>query len=226
MFRRVSFGLALMAGALLAGAGAPARAADAKQPPDLTGQWRLDVKRSDSLQRPEGGGEGRGPRGGGGWGGPRGGGAWGGRGGRGGGEGGYGGRGGRGGGEPGGPGGPDGAAQGAAPQRPARLPDLMHITQTPEVVSFEDSAGTVVQEITTLGGGQDTLAHSPGAQVMSGEWQGEKLLIQRQTPRGGTLSITVSLEGKGEQLVIETKMEGSGDMPSRSFKRVYERVKG
>jgi hypothetical protein len=138
-----------------------------------------------------------------------------------------GGRGGRGGG--GEPGGGEGQGEGQAAsdstRRPARLPDLIHITQTPNELSFEDSTGAVLQEITTLGAEQDTLMHSPGAQIVSGEWKGDKLEIQRQGGRGMKITQTISLEGKGDLLVIQTKMEGSGDMPSRSFKRVYDRVK-
>ncbi len=236
MIRRVVIGLAMIAGMLSAAAAVPARAADSKQPPDLTGQWRLNTKRSDVPSGPGGAGM-RGGRGGGygggGWrggmgGGGMGGGGWGGRGGMGGGDmgggmGGRGGRGGRGGGEGQDAGGGD--DQSASAQRPARLPDLMHVTQTPSEVSFEDSSGAVLQEITTLGSAPDTMAHSPGALVLNGEWKKDKLEITRQSPRGGKITQTISLEGKGDVLVIETKMQGSGDMPSREFKRVYDRVK-
>jgi hypothetical protein len=105
-----------------------------------------------------------------------------------------------------------------------RLPDMIHVTETPEVVSLEDSTGAVLQEIVTVAG-QDTMAHAPGAQVMDGQWKGDKLVVQREGQRGGKMTTTVSLEGKGDLLVIQTKMEGMGDMPAREFKRVYQRVK-
>ena len=60
MIRRVVVGLAVIAGMLGAGPVGPARAEDVKQPPDLTGQWRLDPKRSDAMQRPSGDSESRG----------------------------------------------------------------------------------------------------------------------------------------------------------------------
>lgn len=218
MIRRVVLGLAMIASMLSAGAAAPARAAEPKQPPDLTGQWRLDPKRSDTPQPPGGGPGMRRPREGGGRGG-----------GPGGGGGGWGGRGGMGGGMGRGPGGPGGDVErgprgGGAGMRPARLPDLMHVTQTGTVVSFEDSSGAVVQEITTLAGAEDTLVHAPKAQVLSGQWTGETLVVERLGPGGGKLTEIISLEDKGSLLVIRTKMAGSGDMPSREFKRVYKRV--
>jgi hypothetical protein len=220
MIPRMVVGLVLVASMLGPGAASSVRAADAKQPPDLTGQWRLDLRRSDSMQRPQGGPESGGPRGGRG-GGPGGGGGEGGR-------GGMGGRGwgGHGGGPRGGPGGGPGPGQGEAGPRPVRLPDLIHVTQTATIASFEDSTGAVVQEITTLGDEADTLAHAPGAVVLNGQWKGEKLEVQRQGPRGGKMTQTFTLEGKGNTLVIHTKIESSGDMPAREFKRVYQRVSG
>ncbi len=226
MIRRVLLSCATIASMMTAGASIPARAAENNRPPDLTGQWRLDPKRSDNPQRggaglrgPRGGGWGRGPGGGGMGGGPMGGGPMGG--------------GPMGGGPGGGPpeGAPGGEGEGgAAPEgalanRPVRLPELIHVTETPELVSLEDSTGAVLQEIVTAAG-QDTMAHAPGAQVMNGEWKGDKLVVRREGPRGGTLTTTVSLEGKaGDLLVIRTKIEGRGDMPAREFKRVYQRVK-
>jgi hypothetical protein len=243
MFRRTVFGLALIAGSLVVGPATPVRAESAAPPPDMTGQWRLDPKRSDLSGGPGGGERGvgrggmRGESGGmgrGGMGGP-GGGMGGGMGGPGGGMG--GGRGGPG----GGMGGPDGDAGGpgemgnaeggdrqdARPQgasrRPVRLPDLMHVTHTDQIVSFEDSTGTVLQEITTLGGAKDTLSHAPGAAVLAGTWRADTLVVERQGPRGKATE-TIRLEEKGTLLVIRMKLGGSGDMPAREIKRAYARV--
>ena len=216
MIRRAVIGLAVVASMMGAGATAPARAADSRQPPDLTGQWRLDSRRSDTMRRPEGGGERRGGSGGRG-----GGGEWGGRG-----EGGAGepGRGGRGsaGRSGGGRGGDEGPARGGP--RLARLPDVMHVTQTGSIVSFEDSSGAVVQEITTVDAKEDTLVHAPGAQVMRGEWKGGGLEVQRPGPRGAKVTQIITLEDEGKSLVIRTRMESSGSMPARDLKRVYRRT--
>jgi hypothetical protein len=105
-----------------------------------------------------------------------------------------------------------------------RLPDLMHVTQTASVVSFEDSSGAVLQEITTLGGAKDMLSHAPKAQVLTGEWKSDMLQVQR--PGRGEMKVTetISLEDKGALLVIRTKIESSGDLPAREFKRAYRRV--
>ena len=229
MIRRMVIGLAVVASMVGTGPVGPARAKDTAQPPDLTGLWRLDAGRSDTMQHPRGGPGGvdgpRGmvaPRGRGGHGGM---GGHGGRGGAGGarGPGGMGGgRGGRGAPPSDDAGGPVGARAGS---RPVRLPDLIHVTHTESVVSIEDSTGTVLQEITTLGGAKDTLAHAPRAQVLAGGWQGEKLVVQRTGPGGGKATTTVAFEEKGDLLVIRTKLESSGDLPVREFKRAYRRVK-
>src|SRR5262249_25446211 len=102
-------------------------------------------------------------------------------------------------------------------------PDLIHITQTDELVSFEDSTGAVFQEITTIGAAKDTLVHASGAQVMPGRWDKDKLECDREGPRG-KVAQTYSLEDGGKRLVLHVKMEGNGEMPTREFKRSYMRV--
>lgn len=200
--------------------GATARAQDASRTPDLTGLWRLDAAHSDMMQRPEGGGPAgggpggemgrrRGGMGGGGWGG---GGMGGGR------------RGGGGWGDRGAGRGAEGEGGGAPGSRPVRLPDLIHVTQTETLVSFEDSTGTVLQEITTLGSARDTLLHAPGASVVAGAWKDTALTVERQSPRGKAVQ-TYALRDGGATLVVQTHIEASGgSMPARDFKRVYRRV--
>jgi len=176
-------------------------------PPDLTGLWRLDARLSDAPPRPREGGEGGG-------GGHHGGGAWGG--------GGAGGRGmhhgswGGGGGNGGGGGGAEGA------RRTVPLPEVIHITETPTLVSFEDSTGVVLQEITTLNGAPDTQAHSPGVPVIAGSWNDQALEVSRTGGRGMTMTQTYTLEGGGRTLVVQSAFTG-GDGERREFKRVYER---
>jgi hypothetical protein len=99
----------------------------------------------------------------------------------------------------------------------------MHISQTVELVSFEDSTGAALLEITTIGAAKDTLMHAPGAQVIPGRWDKDKLEVDREGPRGKVVQ-TYSLEDDGKRLVLHTKMEGNGEMPSREFKRSYTRV--
>lgn len=232
MIRRMVVGLALVAGVIVAFAALPVRAEDTKQPPDLTGMWRLDPARSDQPRGPEGGSAMRGPGGRAGRGGFGGRGGAGPTGGPGGGDAGWGGRGGGGPqGEMGrsprgeGPGGERGGGdEGRTAARPVRLPDLMHVTQTGTIVSFEDSTGKVIQEITTLTGGKDTLAHAPGAQVASGVWRDAGLVVERQSPRGGRITQVVTLEDKGNLLVVRVKIDMGGDMPAREMKRAYRRA--
>jgi len=188
------------------GAGLALRADEARRT-DLTGLWKLDLKHSDLPGRGASGGGGRrGGMGGGGWGGRDGG--W---------------RGGPNGGGPGmGPGGGDRAGGGERGERRRALPDLVHVTQATTLVSFEDSSGAVVQEITTVPAAADTCTHAPGATQLTGRWDGDKLEVLRETPRG-SVTETYSLEDKGKTLVVHTKLSfGSG--PAREFKRVYQRV--
>lgn len=199
MNRRKGIGWLVIAAVL--GLSVTAHAED-KNKPDLTGEWRLDAQHSDLPQRPPGGGGG----GHGGWGG---------------GGGGYGGGGHHH--EGGGYGGGEASASGGPAARPPRLPDLMHVTMTPTLVSFEDSTGVVLQEIATVSAAADTFVHAPGAMHIAGEWKGDKLVIEREGPRG-KITETISLDDKGATLVLKTRMESSGDMPSREFKRVYRKV--
>jgi len=116
--------------------------------------------------------------------------------------------------------GPGGAA------RPPRLPDLLHVTMTSTLVSFEDSTGKVLQEVTTLAGTADRQGHAPGALVLSGVWRGGKLETQRPGPGGSQVTETITLEENGALLVLRTAMPAFGDRPARERKRVYRRVGG
>jgi hypothetical protein len=198
--------------------------------PDLNGDWRLDAKHSDQPQMPQGGGEHGGHGGGGGgWGGGggghHGGGGWGGGGGGYGGSGGSGSWNGGGGHHHGGGGGSsaDGSSPESGGQRPARLPDIMHVTQTAKLVSFEDSTGAVIREVATVPAEADTFARAPGAQHVAGTWQKDKLVIARPGPRDSRVTETISLKDKGKTMVIDVKVEPAEGSPVE-FKRVYERV--
>jgi len=179
---------------------------------DLSGDWQLDPAHSDSPPSPhdgegaEGGGHGGGH---GGWGG-----------------GGYGGHGGWGGGghaggysgghaERGGGGGSEGA-------RPPRLPANIHITQTPMLVSFEDSTGTVLQEIATVSAAADTFARAPGALHRLGTWDGKSLAIEHDVPNAGKAVEAWAVNASGE-LMMTVKVSGA-DRPDRTFRRAYLRV--
>jgi len=98
----------------------------------------------------------------------------------------------------------------------------MHVTETDGLVSFEDSTGTVILEVTTLAGAKDTLAHAPGAQVLSGAWKADTLEVERTSARG-KMTQRWTLENDGATLVVRMHAETGGDMPARDFKRVYHR---
>ena len=185
---------------------APAAAATA----DLTGEWRLDLARSDAP--PSGGGG----HGGGGYGGHgHGGGGYGGRGGSGGGWGGHGGGG-------GGANGTSAEGSGSRGGRAARLPSQFHITQSPTLVSFEDSTGVVIQEIATVAAAADTMTRAPGALHVPGTWSGNMLTVSHEGPNG-KVKETWTLEKSGAVLDQVVAFE-SEQMGSRTMKRVYVRV--
>ena len=100
----------------------------------------------------------------------------------------------------------------------------MHVTQATTVVSFEDSTGAVLREIVTVSAKADTFAHAPTAEQVAGEWKGDQLVVQRPGRSGSTVTETLSLEDKGNLLLIHTTMKSEGDAPSMDFKRVYRRV--
>jgi hypothetical protein len=220
MARRVAVACVVLAAAVI---GAFVSSADeAAKRPDLNGNWKLDPLRSTMPQRPEGGGQHGGHGGGHGWGGG-GGGSWGGGGGGGGWGGGHHG-GGMGHGHEGdeaGSGGDRDAHNGA---RPPRLPYLMHVTETDMIVSIEDSTGAVVMEIATVPPEADTLAQAPGAEHMTGEWKGDKLVVVHDGPNDSRVTQTIDLEDKGQSLVIDTKIASGDDSPPREFKRVYRKT--
>ena len=196
MARRTWIPLAVAAALMAAGLALRAPAGQAGAAPDLTGMWRLDPAASAAprFDRFDRGGP-RGERGARPEGGMR--------------------RDGmrRG---PGGGASPDGMRRG----RPG-LPDLIHVTHTESLVSFEDSTGAVIQEITTLGNARDTLAHAPGARVLAGAWRDATLEVKSTGPPGGTMTQTITLEENGSALVIRTRTEFEGG--AREFKRVYRR---
>jgi hypothetical protein len=202
-------GIAIVALALSATAAVYAVEKVTEKTTDLSGDWQLDASKSDMPSRPGGEG-GRGPRMGGGGGG----GGWMGGGGMGGhhGHGGWTGR----------RGGSDGAsAEGA---RPPRLPLWIHVTETVQMVSLEDSSGAVIREVATVPADADTFARAPGAEHILGWWDDGKLVYERTTPRGKSTE-SIALSDKGRSLVIQTKIQSEDEStPAREFKRVYRKV--
>ena len=194
-------------GAEPASQAAPAQpAATPVAPNDLTGDWKLDLAHSDMP--PQGGGE-HGGGGGGGYGGHHGGGGNG--------SGGGGGWGGH----HGGPGGAPGGASAGGGGRGVRLPELIHITQTPTLVSFEDSSGVVLQEIATVVAAADTMTRAPGALHVAGTWDGKSLTVTHESPRG-KVKETWQLEKSGQSL--DQVVAFDSEQGTRTMKRVYRRV--
>jgi hypothetical protein len=221
------FALALVVGvvgALAAGARAQEGATPAKSV-DLTGDWRLDPAHSDAPFAGGGGGGGGGEHGGhgggGGYGGHHGGGGGGGGYGGGGGGGGWGGHHGGGGGGGGGDAANTTGSGGGGGARSPRLPDIFHITQTPALVSFEDSSGTVLQEIATVPAAADTMMRAPGALHITGAWDGTVLTVTHEGPRG-KVKETWKLEANGKALDQVVAFES--EQGSRTMKRVFRRV--
>ena len=158
--------------------------------PDFSGHWKLDPRRSDPPPRPPGSDHG-----------------------------------------PGGPpGGSDGGAGGSggvrpdhgpAPQggpRPRRWPSRMHIRSTPDLVSVEDSAGFVLEQIAIGGAVGDTT----GTPHFAGSWFGDSLKIEHPGPDGAKVAEIIALAEKGETLIIRTHLIRGNEQ--WQFKRVYRRA--
>ena len=209
--RRMHIAVALSSALALAAVGL-IQALPAHAETNLSGEWRLDPSRSDAPRVPGAGGEGMG-------------------------RGGYGGeagaggdatpggsrrmRGGRGGGRSGGGSNADGPPEGA---RRMRLPDLMHVTQTPTLVSFEDSTGAAVLEVATVPAAADTFARAPGARHLTGSWNGYALEIRHPGPRGDQMVENWTLDEKTHSLVSTVKISAGGSSEARTMRRVYRRV--
>jgi len=162
--------------------------------PHFSGDWKLDAKRSDVPPRPPGGD-------------PNPGGA----------------HGGSGGGSAGsrpdhgtphapGPGGP----------RPPRWPDRIHITQTPDLISIQDSTGVLLEQVSIGGPVADTMPRPSGPPRFAGSWFGDSLEVEHWGPNGGKATQIVTLADHGETLVIRTRLTQGKDQ--REFKRVYRRL--
>jgi hypothetical protein len=115
------------------------------------------------------------------------------------------------------------AGAGGEAQRPLRLPPRIHVTQTAKLVSVEDSSGAVIEEIATVPAAADTFDRAPGAVHVLGGWNGHALELTHEGPNGSKRVETWSLSDNGASLVSEVRIQG-GELPERSFKRVYRRV--
>jgi hypothetical protein len=115
-----------------------------------------------------------------------------------------------------GPGGPDGGHRGGGMRR--GLPRVLRITGSAHGYAVADSSGTIVQDISFAPVPADDDRMPPKVQ---GTWKGDKLVVTRTNPRGGTMTQTFEIE-KG-QLIVRTKMErkDGGDF---EMKRVYTRT--
>ena len=102
----------------------------------------------------------------------------------------------------------------------------MHVTQTPALVSFEDSTGVVIREIALVPAEADTFLRAPGAEHIAGRWVKDKLEVERPGPFDRAIEESYALEADGLRLVVLTKLPGSERMPAHEIKRVYRRVEG
>src|SRR2546422_2803491 len=184
-----------------------AHAKESETPPDLSGTWRLNESKSETLQQKMEQMRSRGPRMGGGPG--MGGGMGGGRhGGGSGGEGWHGGPNGPGG--PEGPGGPGESGERGAPGGPgARNPAMRFLAHPPLLMQVEqsDSAVFLSERDTTLmtlllmeNGEQQDSAEGPA--TLNAHWKGRRLEAEGPGPRGGKVRETYDLGKDGKQLTL------------------------
>lgn len=203
MFQRIMTGLSLLVAILAIGAGVAISEHGKDQmsaAAGMAGKWIFDPSRSDQppAMSQDGGPGGGGMRSRGGWGGRR-----------------------RGEGDAGA--GAEGGDRPAGRGRMARLPDWMRIVPEEGGMSIVDSIGSPTEEIKIGGQAPKISENAPDAvPVLSGKWKDGRLEIVR-SGRRGRMTQTFALEGDGSLLVIRTKVESKGPMPSREFKRVYRR---
>jgi hypothetical protein len=88
-------------------------------------------------------------------------------------------------------------------------------------VSFEDSSGTVLQEIATVTAAADTMMRAPGAVHVLGSWASNTLTVSHESPRG-KVTETWKVESSGKAL--DQVIAFNGEQGSRTMKRVYRRV--
>lgn len=118
---------------------------------------------------------------------------------------------------------PEGAPAGGRTEqtrRGPRLPSYLRIEQSPDLVRLIDSTGTTVAEISTAGV-KASSSEKDGAWA-AGKWKGDRLEIERETPRGkATQSFSLTDDGR----TLEVTMQRSGgSMGPAKFKRVYQRL--
>jgi hypothetical protein len=103
------------------------------------------------------------------------------------------------------------ARGGRGMMRQMLLPDLITIDQKPSMLRITDQRNQPLQTI-MLGGKFDSRrGHgNDRPDYVVGRWDGSMLVVERATPRGGTITQTFSLENRGHNLVVRTKREGQG----------------
>lgn len=118
------------------------------------------------------------------------------------------------------PEGPPGDAKGDRPHGGPRLPSYLRIEQSPDLVRLIDSTGTTVGEISTDNSPSPT--SGTDASWEPGKWRGDRLEVERETPRG-KVTETFALAPGGQTLEITIQRAG-GAMGPGKFKRVYQRL--
>jgi hypothetical protein len=98
----------------------------------------------------------------------------------------------------------------------------MRIVPEDDGMSIVDSIGSPTEEIKIGVAAPKDDGRPDAVPVLSGKWKDGRLEIVRNGGRG-RMTQTFALEGDGTILVVRTKVESKGSMPSREFKRVYRR---
>jgi len=115
------------------------------------------------------------------------------------------------------------SARGDRRSRPGRLPPRFHVTETSNLLSFEDSTGAVIQEISTVPGTAASTPHASDVPRRAGAWKSGSLELVREGWGGSKVVETWSLQDQGASLVAQIRFQG-GDRGDRTMRRVYRRV--
>jgi len=100
------------------------------------------------------------------------------------------------------------------------LPSVLQIDQSRGQVRIADFRGNTLQTI--LVGGRQRWAED--SDIVTGQWRGKTLEVQRTTPRGAHMTQTFSVQDRGRTLVIHTRIENGRVGRNMEFDRFYHRA--
>lgn len=100
------------------------------------------------------------------------------------------------------------------------LPSFLQIDQSRRQVRIADFRGRTLQTIQIGGRGR----WFEDSDILTGQWHGGGLEVQRTTPQGARMTQTFSVQDRGRTLVIHTLIDNGRNGRDLEFDRVYQRA--